>query len=376
MADEGGDKSHDPTPRRREDARQKGQVARSQDLAAAIVLLCAIVLLMTLGKQIAEAFREYSEAMLSDPIFLVPENAEHGLRGHVMGFFLGTVVKFMKPLSLFFLALMTAAILSNIAQVGFQWLPDKLTFDITKLDPIKGFGRIFSMQSVIRLVMGIIKVVICAVVAYYAIKNDIGTILNQTQNDDAQIAAFLMTMLLNVALKVAVALLLLAILDFMYQKWKHEQDLRMSTQEIREEMKNSEGDPQILGKRRQLQREMAMQQRNVSGTSDADVVVTNPTHYAVALKFDPKKANVPFVVAKGADFLALQIRRIALENNIPIFENKPLAQALYKTVEVGQPVLDEQYHKTLAEIMAHAYRITKRNISRELQESEPSRFAG
>ncbi len=369
MSNDGGEKSHDPTPRRREEARQKGQVARSQDLVSAIVLLAAILLLMTLGKQIVDAFYDYSYSVLSDPLFLVPENADGGLTGHAMGFFYGSVMHFLKPVSLFFLALAGAAIAANMLQVGFLWQPDKLAFDATKLDPIKGFGRIFSMQSVVRLLMGIIKITICGLVAYFAIRSDLGTILNQTENEDQQIAAFLLTTLLNIALKVALALLLLAILAFMYQKWKFEQDLRMSTEEIKEEMKNSEGDPMVRSKRRQLQRELAMQQRSVSGTSDADVVVTNPTHFAVALKFDPKKANVPFVVAKGADFLAQQIRRIALEHDIPIFENKPLARGLYRDVDVGQPVLDEQYHKVLADIMAYAYRLKKRDIAREMREA-------
>jgi len=370
MAEDGGEKSHDPTPRRREQAREKGQVARSQDLAAALILFFAIVLLMTLGKVIAERFMEYSSFMLREPLFLVPENAfNNGLFDSVVNQVFQTVFTFLGPLSLFFLALLLVAVLANFAQVGFLWLPDKLGFDITRLDPIKGFGRIFSMQSVMRLVMGLCKIGICAIVAYYAVKNDIGTIINQTANEERQIMSYLVGLLLMVALKVAVALVILAILDYMYQKWKYEQDLRMSTEEMREEIKNMLGDPQIISKRRQIQREMATKQRSgdVRGTPEADVVVSNPTHISVALKFDPETMEVPVVVAKGAGFLAQQIRKIALEHGIPIIERKPLAQALFKTVEIGRPVLDTEHLIALAEIMAYAYRLSGRDIEKELK---------
>ncbi|MDR0704280.1 MAG: EscU/YscU/HrcU family type III secretion system export apparatus switch protein [Planctomycetaceae bacterium] len=369
MADEGGDKTHEPTPRRREQAREQGQVARSQDLAAALVLLFGIILLMTLGKQIAEHFIEYSQTMLSDPLFLIPENTDiDGLNQSVMNEFYKMILSFMQPLGIFAMALLGVAVLANLAQIGFLWLPDKLGFDFTRLDPIKGFGRIFSMQSVMRLIMGIVKITICALVAYYAVRGEIGIILNLTENDENQISAYLAETLLMIALKVAVALVIIAILDYMYQKWKFEQDLRMSNEEMREEMKNMLGDPQILGKRRQIQREMAMKQRGgVQGTSDADVVITNPTHYAVALKFDPETMDVPIVVAKGADFLAQQIRKIALEHGIPIIEKKLLAQALFKTVEIGQSVRDTDHLIALAEILAYAYRISGRNIEEELR---------
>ncbi len=365
MADEGGDKSHDATPRRREQAREQGQVAKSQDLAAALVLLFAVILLMTLGKTVVDDFHEYAQGMLVEPQLLIPETANaNGLYQHVQSLFHESVLKFMKPMSLFFLALLLVAVLANLAQSGFLWLPDKLGFDITRLDPIKGFGRIFSMQSVMRLVMGICKIAVCAVVAYYAVLGDIGQILNLTANDERQIASYLVWILLMIALKVAVALVIIAILDFMYQKWKFEQDLKMSTEELKEEMKNMLGDPQIIGKRRQMQRELATKQRqgSVLGTPDADVVVTNPTHLSVALKFDPKTMSVPVVVAKGADFLAIQIRKIAKEHDIPIIEKKPLAQALYKSFEIGQAVNDDSLYKDMAEVLSYAYRISRRKV--------------
>jgi flagellar biosynthetic protein FlhB len=363
MAEDNGDKKHDPTPRRLEQAREKGQVAKSQDLAAAIVLLFAIILLMTIGKQTAADLFEYSCMIMSDPLLLIPENLEiDSLHQSVQSLFHETVIKFLKPLSFFFLFLLLAAVISNIVQIGILWQPDKLNIDITRLDPIKGFGRIFSMQSVVRLLMGIVKIVICAAVAWYAVEGSIGEVLHLSENDTNQIVSFLIWTLLMVALKIAVALVIIALIDYMYQRWKHFQDMRMTDQEIRDEMKNMIGDPQVIGKRRQIQREMAMKQR-VQGTPEADVVVTNPTHFAVAIKFDARSMDGPIVVAKGADYLAFQIRKIAAEHGIPVVERKPLARALFDTVEIGKPItLLPEHMKTLTEVLIYVYKLAGRDF--------------
>ena len=337
MPEEGGEKSHDPTPRRREQAREEGNVAKSQDLASALILLVAVVLLMTQGKAICALIYSFALENLSGDSFLTLEN-----QSDIVPYFIAAIFQFTKQLSLFFLILVASAVLVNLAQVGFLWLPNKLAFKPSHLDPIKGFGRIFSMQSVMRLVMGIIKIIICAIVAFFAVIKDIDQILGLIELSDGQISMFLFQTILWVALKMAVALVILAILDYLYQKWKYERDLRMTTQEIREEMKNTLGNPEILQRRRQLQREMA-QQRMGQSVPKADVVVTNPTELAVALQWDEKTMKAPIVLAKGAGLLAQRIRRIALEHGIPIVERKPLAQALYKSVEIDQPVPNEYW---------------------------------
>ena len=373
--EDSGDKKHDATPQRLQEAREKGQVAKSQDLASAIVLLLAILLLMTLGHQIARELFEYGRSMLIDPTHLLAENQESGsLEQSATALFYETVIRFMKPLSLFFCLLLLSAVVANIAQIGFLWLPNKLAIDITHLDPMKGFKRIFSMQSLVRFLMGIVKIVICATVAWYAVENSIGEILHASETETNQIAAFLVWTLLMVALKVAVALVIIALIDLMYQRWKHAQDLRMTDEEIREQFKRYEGNPEVRQKRRQLQRELAQKQR-VQGTPDADVVVTNPTHYSVALKFDARTMHYPVVVAKGADYLAFQIRKIAGEHGIPIMERKALARALFERIEIGQSVqiMPPEHIQTLAEVMAEVYRLTGRDPNGERQ---PNRQAG
>ncbi len=355
MPDEGGEKTHDPTPRRREQAREEGNVAKSQDLASALLLLIAVVLLMTQGRGICTQIYSFAEENFSGETFVYVAN-----QNDLVSYFVAAILHFTKHLSFFFLSLVVAAILVNLAQVGFLWLPNKLAFNPSHLDPIKGFGRIFSMQSVMRLVMGIVKIGICSIVAFYAVIKDIDQLLGLIELTDGQISIFLFQTILWVALKMAVALVILAILDYMYQKWKYENDLKMTTEEIKEEMKNTLGNPEIMQRRRQIQREMA-QQRMGQSVPKADVVVTNPTELAVALQWD-EKMIAPIVVAKGAGLLAQRIRRIALEHGIPILERKPLAQALYRDVEVDRPVPFEQWN-AVAEVLAYVYRLKGKTFS-------------
>lgn len=360
MPDEGGEKSHDPTPRRREQAREEGQIAKSQDLASALILFVAVILLMNQGKAVCEHIYEYTQSVLSGESWMLVGDFDE-----VQSFFFTSSIDFIKEVALFALLLVLAAILVNIAQVGILWLPNKLAFKPSHLDPIKGFGRIFSMQSVMRLLMGVVKVGICSIVAFFAVTKDIDTIFALAEMSEWQISVFLLQTILWVILKMAVALMILALLDYMYQKWKHEQDMKMTTQEIREEMKNTLGNPEILQRRRQLQREMA-QQRMGNAVPQADVVVTNPTELAVALKYDPNTMKAPIVLAKGAGILAQRIRRLALENGIPIVERKPLAQALYRFAEIDQPIPYEQYG-AVAEVLAYVYKLQGRKNPKNLQ---------
>ncbi|MDR3182218.1 MAG: EscU/YscU/HrcU family type III secretion system export apparatus switch protein [Planctomycetaceae bacterium] len=367
MPSEGGEKSHDPTPKRLEQAREEGQVAKSQDLASAFVLLFAVILLMTLGKQLSLDIYEYAQELYGNPLFLIPENEGDGLYQSAQALLHETIIRFMKPLSLFFVLLAVTGIAANVMQTGLLFLPKKLAPDITNLSIFKGIKRIFSLQSVMRLVMGIVKIIICAGVAWFAVEGNIGQILNLTANDNEQIISFLVWTLLLIALKVAVALVLIALVDLMYQRWKFMQDMKMTNEEVREEMKNMMGDPQIISKRRQIQREMATKQR-AAGTADADVVVTNPTHLSVAVKYDARTMDGPVIVAKGADFIAFQIRKIAAENGIPIVERKPLARALFNTVDIGQPItLIPEQMKTLVEVLQYAYRLAGRDFESEIQ---------
>ncbi len=353
MAEQSGDKSHEPTERRRTKAREEGQVARSQDLASSVVLLVAIILLMTTGKQIVDVLVAYSRHTLGEEAWLTSDGST--IYAHL---FQATFL-ILKPVGIFMLILVTAAILVNYLQVGWMFLPNKLAFDFKKIDPIKGFGRMFSLQSLMRLIFGLLKIAICAGVAWYALRNELSNILKLVDMDEGESTVYMLQLLLSVALKIAVCLVILAILDYAYQKWKHEQDLKMTTQEMRDEMKEMMGDPQLVSKRRQIQREMA-QQRMSQSVPQADVVVTNPTHLAVALRYDPATMPAPIVVAKGAGVIAKRIRQLALEHGVPILERKPLAQALFKHVEINQHIPAEHF-AAVAEILAYVYQLKGKN---------------
>jgi flagellar biosynthetic protein FlhB len=354
MAENDGDKSQDATPHRRQQAREEGQIAKSQDLASAALLLLGLTTLVTLGgglmDMIGRLFVQQvggAPWLSADPQFLVAQ-------WHQTVFLLG---QHLLPI---FGLLMLAGIAANFLQVGFLFLPEKLSPDITRLDPLQGLSRLFSLQNLVRLVMGLIKMILVTAVAYASVRGERDRILGLTALSVPQIAAYLAQILLWTGIKIAFALLTLAVLDYGFQRWKHERDLRMTPQEVREEMKNLEGNPQMAARRKQVQRQLAMN-RLSGAVPKADVVITNPTELAIAVQYDPETMAAPIVVAKGAGLVAQRIRKLALEHGIPILERKPLAQALYREVEVDHPVPRDKY-AAVAEILAYVYQLKGKKI--------------
>ncbi len=352
MPDQDGEKSQDATPHRRQKAREEGQVAKSQDLGSAVLLLVGMLIFLTAGRTASEFVADYTRRLLGGDAWIAADT------GFAVSVWNGTVVGLAGVLLPIFGLMLVAAIVVNLAQVGFLFLPNKVQPDITKIDPMKGAKRLFSMQSVARLVFGLFKVIVVACVAYFSLYSEKETILGLSALSVGEVTAYITETLIWTTIKIAVALLILAILDYAFQKWKHEQDLKMTQQEVREEMKNMEGDPQMAARRKQVHRQLAMD-RLADAVPNADVVVTNPTELAIAIQYKPDEMDAPLVVAKGAGVLAQRIRRLALENGIPIVEKKPLAQALYREVEVGKPVPHERY-AAVAEVLAYVYQLQGR----------------
>lgn len=352
MPDQDGDKSQDPTPHRRQKAREDGQVAKSQDLGSAVLLLAGMLILLTAGRTASSFVADYTRRLLGGEPWL---QADPNFAVTVWN---GTVAGMAGVLLPIFGLMLVAAIVVNLAQIGFLFLPKKIAFDITKLDPLKGAKRLFSMQSVARLVFGLFKVLVVASVAYVSLYSEKETILGLAALSVSEVTAYITQILIWTTIKIAIALFILAILYYAFQKWKHEQDLKMTQQEVREEMKNLEGDPHVAARRKQVQRQLAMD-RLSDAVPKSDVVVTNPTELAIAIKYDPEEMDAPLVVAKGAGVLAQRIRRLALENGIPIVEKKPLAQALYREVDVGKPVPHQRY-AAVAEVLAYVYQLQGR----------------
>ena len=354
MPEQGGDKSQDPTPHRRQKAREEGQVARSQDLGSAVLLLAGLIALLMSGGALVQFLGLYMKRQLGGTAWLSVDVATAVTDCH------GTLAEMAKCLLPLFGVLLVTAVAVNLAQTGLLFLPEKLSLDLQRIDPLQGLRRIFSLASVARLLFGLFKIGLIATVAVVALYDHRNAILGLAALDLPEMSACLWSMLLWTAIKVAVALVILAIFDYAFQWWKQERDLKMTSQEVREEMKNLEGDPQIAARRKAVQRQLMMH-RLSDEVPKADVVVTNPTELAVAIQYDPQKMEAPIVVAKGAGVLAQRIRRLALEKGIPIVEKKPLAQALYKEVELNQPIPRDKY-AAVAEILAYVYQLKGKKL--------------
>ncbi|OMP68618.1 flagellar biosynthesis protein FlhB [Domibacillus epiphyticus] len=344
-----GEKTEKATPKKKQDSRKKGQVAKSQDLNTAVSLLVLFGFLTafaaSMGQDIFHMFQhsiEYymlmpvTEANLKTIVFEIMEQC-----AIILGPFMG--------------AAMLAGVIANYFQIGWLVTTEPLNPKLEKLDPIKGFKRIFSMRAIVELIKSILKIGLVGIAAFLVIWIHIEEVLEMALKPIEDTLPLIGTLTVQMGLVAAAVLLVLGVLDYFYQKYDFEKSLRMSKQDIKDEHKNSEGDPLIKSRIRQTQREMAMR-RMMQEVPDADVVITNPTHYAIALKYDESKLDAPYVVAKGTDYIAQKIKLIAKENDVTMVENRPLARALHDQAEIGDAV-PEEFFKAIAEILAYVYKI-------------------
>jgi flagellar biosynthetic protein FlhB len=354
VPEQNGDRSQEPTPHRRQQAREEGHVAKSQDLESALVLLVSVGALLMFGGHLVQFLTRYAETQLGGQPWLSLDL--RAFQSH----WNRALIELARNLLPIFGLMLAGAILANLGQVGFLFLPEKVAFDLTRLDPLAGFGRLFSLSSVARLLFGLFKIGVIGAVAAVVVYQQRHAVLGLSALSPPQIAGYLIETLLWTTLKIAAALVVLAVLDYAFQRWKHERDLRMTPQEIREEMKNLEGNPQVLARRRAVQRQLAVS-RLSSAVPKADVVVTNPTELAVAISYDPEEMAAPVVIAKGAGPIAERIRHLAVEHGIPIVEKKPLAQALYREVEINHPIPQDKY-AAVAEVLAYVYKLKGKKV--------------
>lgn len=348
MATYADDRTEAPTPRRRSDARARGQVAKSQDLTSAFLLLVAFGCLYLWGPPLCQLLTGLIVAALSGD----PANQLSTLRPltSVVGL---ELAKCLLPL---LAGLFVASLVVMLAQVGllFSWQP--VIPSLGKVNPLAGIMRLFSARSAMMAAINFVKLLFVGGVAYVTLSGSAAAVLSAASLDFQDIIVLSATLTFELGMKLAAALLMLAFIDFLWQRHRHERDLRMTKEEVKDELRSMEGDPQIKRRRRQLQLQLALQ-RLRKDVPTADVIVTNPTHYAVAIKYDAETMEAPKIVAKGADYVALRIRQLASELGIPIVERKPLARTLYETVEVGQ-YIPERFYRAVAEILAYIYELT------------------
>lgn len=354
---EGGDKTEKATPKKLDDARKEGRVARSSDLINGFMLLLMFFVLKLFGGIMANLFLDsfvkyYNKASdISMEVFDVRQAVN--LSNEIV---LDIVIASLPVL----IGSFVVALVGNIVQVGWKVTGKPLKPKLDRLNPIGGLKRMFSQEKVVELIKSILKVLAIALVAYNEVKDRWKFILNLYDFEFMQAILNIFDIVLDVGIKISVIFVIIGLADFGYQKWKHLHDLRMSKQEVKDEMKQSEGDPQIKGQIRQKMREGA-RRRMMQELPKADVVITNPTHFAVAVKYDKETAEAPYVLAKGADYVAANIKEIAKQNNIEIVENKPLARMLYYNVEIGDQIPPELY-QMVAEVLAYVYSVKNKEI--------------
>jgi len=357
MATFADDRTEAPTPRRRQEARAKGQVARSQDLTSAVLLFAAFAGLYFLGPALIGSLIAMVAAGLCDEA--------PGQMSDLVPFASAIGLELLRRLGPLLVGLFAVGLIVLYAQVGgiITWQP--LMPSLTKINPLNGIARLFSTRSLVMALINLMKLVFVAFVAYMTLAGSAGAILRAFTFDFHDILLLGGALLLELGMKLSAALLLLALIDYAWQRYRHERDLRMTKEEVKDELRSMEGDPNIKRRRRQLQLQLAMQ-RLRKDVPRADVVVTNPTHYAVAIQYDPDAMIAPKVVAKGTDYVAIRIRQIAAEFGIPMVERKPLARALYESVEVGQ-YIPERFYRAVAEILAYIYELTGRSPVRRAE---------
>lgn len=347
MADSSQEKTEKPTAKRIGDARKEGQVFQSQEIVTAIVLLVGFLLL----KQLMPTIRSVVRQFLYQVIALIGGSKEQALSGSLFTTFISL---WARAVLLLVIVICIVSIIAQGVQTKFNRTMKVLRPKFERINPIGGIKRMFSLRGLLNLLKSLIKTLVILFVVYTSIRGDMGRAVQLMGASADGISEELMDLIFSMVTKICGVFAVIAVVDFAYQRWQYNKDLMMTKQEVKDEYKQTEGDPEIKGRIRRKQREIA-QRRMMQAVPTADVVVRNPTHFAVALRYDPKKDSAPVVVAKGLDHLALRIVEVAMENGVACIENRPLAHALYASCEVGQEI-PKEYYGTVAELLVYIYR--------------------
>ena len=352
FADEGGDKTEQATPKKLSDARKKGQVAKSQELSTAVMLLAFFVAVKVFVGFIGERFLgRFKETYQVIDVYVTDEFGP-AMAGAFMREGLLDILLICLPL---FAVAVVIAFLVNIYQVKWRVTTDPLKPKLSKFDPIKGFKRIFPKDKIFVLIKDVFKIALIFYVVYSDLVDAAGAVVALYDFSLEQAIVYVGDFVINLGIKLSAIYLIVGLADYIYQKLKFKKDLMMSKQEVKDEYKQQEGDPQVKGKIKSKMREVS-QRRMMQKLPEADVVITNPTHFACAIRYDKEVSEAPVLIAKGADYLAQKIKDVAKENGIPIVENKPLARMLYYNVDLESEIPRELYQMT-AEVLAYVYRL-------------------
>lgn len=350
-SESGQEKTEAATPRKREQAREEGQVPKSQDANTAFMLVAGVTAFYMYGPSLYWTLKDYIRHYLENMNTTVDDVSIYGIL-----VWIGLRVLYL--VGPFFVILVVAALVINYAQVGVLLSGKALQPKFNRINPIEGIKRLFSLRSVVELLKALGKMFIIVPVMIYTIYALLGRMPDVMNLAGMEILAYLGLNALDVAIRALIILIILALIDYSYQRWQFEKDQRMTKEEVKQEMKDVQGDPQIKARIRSVQQEMS-RKRMMQEVPEADVVVTNPTEYAIALKYTAGEMDAPRVIAKGRGAIAKKIREIAIDNSVPIVENRVLAQSLYKLVEVGGYIPADMF-QAVAEVLAYVYRLNNK----------------
>ncbi|MEA2031769.1 MAG: flagellar biosynthesis protein FlhB [candidate division Zixibacteria bacterium] len=343
------EKTEKATQKRREKSRERGQVTKSMELNSGVLISLGFLTLYIAGPYMADHIQALMRNIMANAPSLVAADPTF------YKIFCDSIMKFLLIMAPIFVSISVIAFGINVAQVGFRITPKSIEPKFEKLDVIKGIKQKFALKTLVQLIRDTLKLAVVGFIAYKAIAGEFAGFFKLADMTVSQVASAMGKLALELAIKVGVAILIIGIIDYVYQKYEFEKSIRMSKQDIKDENKETEGSPQNKSRVRQIQSQMA-RTRMMQAVPLADVVVTNPTRLAVALKYDQEQSNAPYVLAKGQRKIAEGIKAIALKHNIPIIEDKPLAQALFKMCDVGQSIPAALY-RAVAEMLAYVYRL-------------------
>lgn len=349
----GGEKTEKPTAKKRQKAREEGQVAKSNEISTGVGLLIGFSALGLFSTYMLEKFKDVFYNAFALFQYTSQEDLENGrFAGRIISDGFGSVIQIILPIMVICFG---TGLLVAFLQVGWKPTTKPLKPNFGKLNPLKGFQRIFSLKSIVELIKSLLKLGIITFIIYSVVQEELPGIMKFFDLTLQEIAMYLIKIAVRIGTKVGMFYMVVAALDYAYQKFQHEKNLKMTKQEIKEEYKMAEGNPEIKRQIKQKMREVSMR-RMMQDLPKADVVITNPTHFAVAISYDAESGAAPVVLGKGADLIAQRIKEVARENTIEIVENKPLARTLYYTVEIGDEIPPELY-QAVAEVLAFVYRL-------------------
>ena len=342
-------KTEQPTPKRLREAREKGNVAKSREFGTVFILISSLIIFYFYGKQ-------FLHHLLGLMQWLFHSCGELTIQDTNMTFLIYQIEAKLVPILLpIILFLGIFAFLANYCQIGFIFSGESLKPDLNKINPIEGFKKLFSLKSLVELIKSVLKVGVIGIIAYVTVKGEIANITLLSAMTPGNILLYIWKITFKIIFRSTLALLIMSVFDYVYQRYEWRKGLMMTKEEVKQEMKQMEGDPKVKAKIRSVQQQLA-RKRMMSKVPQADVIITNPTHLAIALRYEAEEMQAPKVIAKGAGFIAQKIKEIAQEHGIPVVEDKPLARIIYKTIEVEESIPPHLY-QAVAEILAYVYKL-------------------